>query len=139
VVSAGDGSAALLRRLAMLRGCSDDEVAALARLVEPVEVEAGHVLVQEGATDRFAFLVVDGWASVRRNGRSIFSLGAGQFVGEMANLNGRPRSATVVAATPMTLLVVAPEHFGAFTAHPAVALRLTESLSARVRMGTDRS
>lgn len=123
----------MLRRLAMLRGCSDADIERLAELVTPVEVEAGHILVAEGATDKGAYLVIEGWASVLSGNRTIFSLGVGQFVGELANLRDQPRSATVRAATPMTLVAVAPERFDDFTSHPAVSQRLTESLAQRVQ------
>lgn len=128
----------MLRRLSMLRGRPDEEVDELAALVEPLVVDTGYVIVAEGDTDRTAYLVIEGRAAVLRGGRSVRALGAGEFIGEMANLNRRPRSASVVASTPMALVVVPPEHFRAFTGHPAIAPRLTESLSQRVRQATDR-
>src|SRR5688572_2777842 len=106
-----DTAAVLLRRLTMLRSCSDHDLDGLAALVEPMEVAKGDVIIEEGATDLGAYLVIEGWASVLRSGRTIFSLGVGQFIGEMANLHDKPRSATVVAATPMTLVAIPAEHF----------------------------
>jgi CRP-like cAMP-binding protein len=117
----------------MLRSCSDAAIGELAPHVEPLQVDTGFVLMTEGDSDREAYLVVDGRASVLRAGRKVFAIGAGEFIGEMAKLSRKPRSATVVAATPMTLLALSPENFDAFTNHPAVSQHLTESLSLRVK------
>jgi len=126
-------AAVLLRRLTMLDACTDVAIDELAAHVEPLLVDPGYVLMSEGDTDREAYLVIEGRASVLRAGRRVMTIGAGEFIGEMAKLSRKPRSATVVAATPMTLLVVSPEEFDAFTNHPAVSQHLTESLSRRVK------
>ena len=56
-------------------------------------------------------MLVEGQADVRRNGRKVRALGDGDFFGEIALVTDRPRTATVVATTPVRLLVVTDRAF----------------------------
>src|SRR5256885_2264956 len=85
----------VLRRVPLLRGLSDTELRKLERLVEQVTLERGYVLAREGGVARQAFLIVKGEADVFVDGKQIAKLGPGEFVGEIAMLDQRPRSATV--------------------------------------------
>jgi CRP/FNR family transcriptional regulator/CRP/FNR family cyclic AMP-dependent transcriptional regulator len=61
-------------------------------------------------------------------------LGPGAFFGEMSLLDGGPRSATVVAQTPLRLLVINRRNFYTLLAEfPDLTLNLLEVLSKRVR------
>lgn len=80
---------------------SKAQLRSLARLMTCVEVPAGRALTTEGEVGREFMVVVDGQASVRREGRLIATLGPGDFVGEMSLIAGTPRSATVTAETDM--------------------------------------
>ena len=67
--------------------------------------------MREGEPGDEFFVVVEGEVDVRRRGRRVARLGEGSFVGEIALLSRSPRTATVVAATPMRALVITGRDF----------------------------
>jgi CRP/FNR family transcriptional regulator, cyclic AMP receptor protein len=91
------------------------------------------VLTTQGGRGRQAFVVVDGHARVLVDMEPVAAAGPGDIVGEMAMLDNGPRSATVVADTPMCLLVIGPQTFGVLTQHPAVARAIATQLVERLR------
>jgi len=52
------------------------------------------------------FVILDGSTTVQRDGIEVNQVGPGAYFGEMALLDGQPRSATVVTATDMTVAVI---------------------------------
>ena len=123
----------LLRTVPAFAGCTDRELAEAARHVDESTVPEGAVLTREGAVGHEAFLIVEGRASVTINGEVVAELSPGEFLGEMAMVDRGPRSATVVATTPMRLLVVGPQAFDEFAAQRPVARELTKGLADRLR------
>jgi CRP-like cAMP-binding protein len=124
---------ALLRKIPAFAGCSERELAETARHVDEWSVGVGATLTKEGAIGHEAFIIVEGRADVVIHGETVAELGPGDFVGEMAMLDHRPRSATVVAKTPMALLLIGPEAFDDFTSQRVVARLLNRALSDRLR------
>ena len=130
----------LLRGLPDIEAYSDRELVEASQLIDVVWVDAGHVLTAEGEVGREAFVIVEGRAEVSRNGTVLATLGDGEFVGEMAMLAHQRRTATVIALTPMRLLVMTPQTFGAVFDHPGVGRRLARGLAerlARLEQATD--
>jgi CRP-like cAMP-binding protein len=124
---------AQLRRVPFLRPKSDSELAELGHLVDEVTVPAQHVLMREGSAGREMFFVVDGWAEVCRDGASLAAVGPGEVIGELSLLDNEPRSATVVAKTPMRLLVLGAAAFPALADQPSVGQGLATQLARRLR------
>jgi len=98
---------------------------------------AGEVLFEEGQPGDFMYVVQDGEIEIRRqvgeSDRVLAILPAGEFFGEMAILNGRPRSATAVCRTPARLIVIEGKTFEAMLrARPEIALRIIKSLATRL-------
>ena len=122
-----------LRSVPGLRGLSDRALAALGPLVDEVDIAAGARLTREGLAAKEAFLIVEGDADVFVDGEAIATVGPGDFVGEMAMLDIGPRSATVRAKTPMRVLVIGPQAFGAFVEHGGVARSMATQLAQRLR------
>jgi len=72
---------------------------------------------------------VKGQAAVRRNNRKVATLGPGQYFGEMALLDRRPRSASVISDTDMTLLVLGQRQFnGVLDAVPALSRKMLAAM-----------
>ena len=85
-----------------------DKIAAMG---EDVEVEPGGVITEQGEVGREAYLVTSGEVQVRVNGHAIATAGRGSILGEMALLDLRPRSATLVALTPVNLIAYDAKQF----------------------------
>jgi len=76
----------------------------LAGLTSTVEFDAGDTVIQQGEPGDSFFVTVSGQAKVVAGGRTVHRLIPGDHFGEISLLDGRPRSASVVAETPLSLL-----------------------------------
>ena len=123
-----------LAQVRLFSAFNKKELALIARASDEVSVPAGKELVREGTTGHEFFLILSGEASVRRNGRKVVTLGSGQYFGELALLDRGPRTATVVAETPMELLVLGQREFaGVLDEVPHLAHKLLTIMAGRVR------
>jgi CRP/FNR family transcriptional regulator, cyclic AMP receptor protein len=100
-----------LKRAPLFDGLSRKELVELARLTEDVEVPAGKVLCKEGETGREFFVIIDGTVEIEAKGKQLATLGAGDFLGEIALLEQTPRLATATAKTPLRFFVLTREAF----------------------------
>ncbi|WP_432139610.1 MULTISPECIES: Crp/Fnr family transcriptional regulator [unclassified Streptomyces] len=106
--------------------------------------EAGEVLLHEGARDRHVLLLLGGFAKVTarvENGEeSLLAVRVGgDTVGEMAALDGSPRSATVTACGPLTARLLQPAALHALLARrPDIHLALTGIIADRLRWANRR-
>lgn len=105
-------------------------------------VAAGTVLFREGDTSREMYIIASGKVRISKRVRNVekamTTLPAGEFFGEMAILNDRPRSATATVVEDAELLVVNPETFDALIYHHReVALRLIRRLALRLEEAND--
>ncbi len=101
------------------------------------EVPAGRVLIAEGELSRNVYLVLEGHLQVQLDATRkdiVASIEAGQTVGELAPIDHRARSATVIAAEDCRVLDVTEDRFWALlrTSH-AFALNVLETLCGRLR------
>jgi CRP/FNR family transcriptional regulator, cyclic AMP receptor protein len=122
-----------LVKVPLFVGLSARELQLVARLSTEVRVPAGHVLTQQGDTGAEFFVVLDGDVDVVRQGEVIATRGAGSHLGEIALLGARPRTATLVATTPVHTRVASQREFAdLITAVPALRERLEASMSERL-------
>ena len=128
-----------LSKIWLFSTCSSRELRTIRKALEEVSVPPGRILVEEGTIGREFFLIVDGEASVSRNGRRLATLGPGQYFGELALLDRRPRSATVISDTEMLLLVLGQRQFnGVLDAVPALSRKLLAAMATRLREADSR-
>ena len=123
---------ARLRAVDVFAGCTPGELAHIERLGTELEVRAGSMLQREGGRARAFCVIVEGDAVLSRRAEPVARLVAGGFFGEDGVLDRGPDSATIVAATPMTLLVFGPVEFeGLLVFAPAVARTIMRALVTR--------
>ena len=100
-----------LASIPLFQNLSAKQLTAVDRLVTTVDIAAGKQLMRQGETGREFILIVDGEAEVQRDGKAIAVRGPGSFIGEIALLLDRPRNASVVARTDMTIDVIDRQDF----------------------------
>jgi CRP/FNR family cyclic AMP-dependent transcriptional regulator len=134
VLFSHDTKADALARCPFFEGLSRGELLELAKVTEDMEVEEGKVLTREGQSGSEFFVIVDGEVSVTKDGREIRTLGPGDFFGEIALLEDTPRTATVVAKTPLRFFVLTRQSFRSMLAHqPELERKVLAALEERVR------
>ena len=122
-----------LRNLTIFRGLDHKELRQVASLVDEARREAGWVLTKQGKGGQQAFIIVDGRATVTVDDQVVATLGPGDTVGEMALLDAAPRSATVVADTEISVLVLTPQTLTQLLDIPTVARAVIRSMAVRLR------
>jgi CRP-like cAMP-binding protein len=98
--------AARLDAIPLFAGLTLDQRASVAGACDELSVEAGSTLVREGDFGYGMFAITSGTADVVIEGAVVRTLGPGDMFGEIAVLSGGRRTATVIAATDMTLITV---------------------------------
>jgi CRP-like cAMP-binding protein len=128
-----DAKLELLRRVPLFDRCSKGELQQIAGLADELEVPAGRELTKEGRTGYEFVVLVEGVADVRRKGRRVNILYAGDFLGEIALITGTPRTATVTTTVPSRVLVVTARDFRRLLREtPAIQMKVLEALAARL-------
>jgi CRP-like cAMP-binding protein len=123
-----------LSKVRLFSSCSDKDLQKIAKASDEVAIDAGRVLVEQGTTGRECYVILEGTASVERNGVRVTTLGPGDQFGELALLDGGPRTATVTAETPMKVLVLGQREFaGVLDEVPGLAHKVMSSLAQRIR------
>lgn len=123
-----------LAEVPLFSACSRKDLQKIAKASNEIEVEAGRVLTDQGDAGREAFVIIEGEATVKRGAGKIATLGPGDAIGELSLLDHGPRTATVEASTPMTLLVLSAREFsGVVDEVPGLAHKLMASLASRIR------
>ena len=107
---------------------------ALTLVERPVPVPpAGHVLLREGDSGDRCYLIADGRAEVIRGGIRVDESVEGDLVGEIALLRDVPRTATLIALSPMRLFALDREPFlTAVTRHPQSHARAVALAAGRL-------
>jgi CRP/FNR family transcriptional regulator, cyclic AMP receptor protein len=125
---------AKLGNVPIFSGCSKRELSVIARAAKEVSHRAGTVIAREGERGIGLFLILEGECSVSIGGRTRAKLGPGDFFGEVALLDGGPRTATVTALTPVHLVGITGWVFrGLLMEHPSIALKTLEAVAGRLR------
>ncbi len=128
-----DTKVELIRHLPLFELCSKRDLRRIASLAGERSLDKGTELMREGEPGTEFFVVVEGEVEVRRRGRRVARLGTGSYVGEIALLSRSPRTATVVAATPLRVLAIAGRDFVVLLdTIPELWLKVARTLADRV-------
>jgi CRP/FNR family cyclic AMP-dependent transcriptional regulator len=111
----------------------------VAGLTSTVEYNAGDTVIQEGEPGDSFFVAVSGQAKVVSGGKTLHRLIPGDHFGEISLLDGRPRSASVVAETPLSLLRLPRASFLRLVKEDADLARALLASLARMVRRVDRS
>lgn len=126
-----------LAKVPLFSGCSNRELQLIARVVKDVQHSAGTVIAREGEPGVGLFVIVEGQAEVTIGGKRKAKLGPGDFFGEIALLDGGPRTATVTTLTDVQLLGLTEWVFrGLMKEHPAIAVKTLQQMAGRLRTAT---
>ena len=102
-------------------------------LADEIDLRDGKKLTRQGAPGREFFVLLEGTADVRKNGRKINTLGPGDFFGEIALVSREPRTATVTATSPVRTLVITDRSFRRLLDEsPQVKTKVMEAMAKRL-------
>jgi uncharacterized membrane protein len=129
----------LLREIPMFQGLSEDDLSALAKSVQERTFAAGQVVINQGDRGTEMFIVANGHVNIFLPGEasrrvSLKDIARGEYFGELALFDDKPRSASALATTEATLLVLTRETLSNYLAErPRTAMVILETMSARLR------
>jgi CRP/FNR family transcriptional regulator, cyclic AMP receptor protein len=128
-----------LKEVRIFEECSQRQLQSIARIARVFDAPAGTMITRAGEPGDEFFLILDGTASVDVAAETHVPLRPGAFFGEMSLLDGGPRSATIVAETPVRLLVINRRNFSELLEDvPGLTHSLLVTLSRRVRQAEER-
>ena len=101
----------LIRRVPLFARCSRSELAEVAQIADEIDLREGKEMTTQGSRGREFFVLLEGTADVKKDGRRINRLEGGDFFGEIALVSDTPRTATVTATSPVRALVITDRSF----------------------------
>jgi CRP/FNR family transcriptional regulator, cyclic AMP receptor protein len=126
-------NAARVRQIPVFRHLSQSELERIAGWLQSFSIPEGDLLVREGASAHEFFLIEDGEAAVLEDGERVAVLGPGDFFGEIGLLETGRRTASVIAATPMDVIVMYRPEFERMKVElPTVADQIQAAIRTRL-------
>jgi CRP-like cAMP-binding protein len=123
----------LIRSVPLFADLGGKELEDVAAIADEIDLPEGKELTVEGNPGREFMVLIEGRASVKRGDQEVNRLGAGDFFGEIALVEDRPRTATVVAETPVRALVITDRAFRSLLEHsPEIESKVMSARSARL-------
>ena len=123
----------LIRKVPLFARCSRAELKEIALLADEIDLHEGKEMTREGAPGREFFVLLDGTADVKKKSRRVNRLGPGDFFGEIALVSREPRTATVIATSPVRALVITDRSFRRLLDDaPQVQTKVMEAMAERL-------
>ena len=126
-------------RATLFDGMTDEELDYLYGILTRSDLAKGTLIFSEGQADSRLFVIVKGIVSIKRRvlgtqrARRIATFGPSMAFGEMALLDGKPRSADAYAQIDLTVYSLNADQFAELrVTHPAIALRIISNLSGQL-------
>jgi CRP-like cAMP-binding protein len=124
----------LIKRVPLFSHCTKKELAAVAGEADELTLPEGKALARQGARGSEFVVIVEGSAEVRKNGRKVNQLGAGDFLGEIALISGAARTATVTTTSVSRILILNDRGFRRLTKEiPSLQASVLKALSERLQ------
>ena len=128
----------MLSEVPLFAELSKKELDSLAKSAKEISHREGAILAKEGDSGLGFFLIVDGTARVVVWGRTRRRIGRGDFFGEISLLDQGPRSATVVAESPIRLLGLTQWVFKRMIEqNPSLAWKMLRVMAGRLRASSN--
>jgi CRP-like cAMP-binding protein len=123
-----------LGHVALFSKCTKGELRTVARHAETVKLEPGVDLTEQGADGDAFYVILDGTAKVEVDGEQTGELGPGDYFGELALLDGAPRSATVTSTDDLEVAVLGVRMFRTLLREfPDLAAQLLAGMAGALR------
>jgi CRP/FNR family transcriptional regulator, cyclic AMP receptor protein len=123
----------LLKRVPLFERCSQRELGQIATLADELDLPSARDLTREGAGGFEFIILVEGEADVVRGVRVVNELGPGDFIGEIALVSGKPRTATVRTRGPARVLVLTASAFRTLMHDvPSIKDKVLAAVTARI-------
>jgi CRP-like cAMP-binding protein len=123
----------LIRKAPLFARCSRTEMKEIVKLADEIDLREGKEMTREGSPGREFFVLLEGTADVKKNSRKLNTLGPGDFFGEIALVSQAPRTATVVATSPVRALVITDRSFRRLLEDsPQVKTKVMEAMAMRL-------
>jgi CRP/FNR family cyclic AMP-dependent transcriptional regulator len=123
----------LIKKVPLFEECSRRELEQVASAADEIDLNEGKELMREGDRGREFFVILEGTADVTQGGEKINSLGPGDFFGEIALISDLPRTASVMATSPLRALVVTARSFQRLVEQsPEIQRKVLEAAVARL-------
>jgi CRP/FNR family transcriptional regulator, cyclic AMP receptor protein len=124
----------LLAGVPLFAGLSRRHLKQLAEHADVVSFRERETIVEADQPGGTFYVILEGEARVGRGPKTIRRLVPGEFFGEISLLDGGPRTATVVAVTPVTAIRIFKRSFDRVVAQdPTLATKILAVVAARLR------
>ena len=122
-----------LAQVPLFQGLPKKALRLISQLATYLEEPAGAVLTQEGKAGHEFIIVLEGEVEIRQGDRVVATRGPGSYVGEIALIDQRPRTATVIAKTPVSIEVIGQREFAGLLAEvPDLSRQLLAAVARRL-------
>jgi CRP-like cAMP-binding protein len=129
-----DDAVVALREVPLFRGMSDKALARVAEISKEVAHPDGKTVLEEDQSAVGFHLILSGEAEARHGGSVVNTMGPGDYFGEMSLIDGKPRSASVVAKGDLRTLAIPSWNFGRLLdENPDIMKALLVVMSDRIR------
>ena len=121
-----------LAEVPLFAECRRRDLSFISAILRERTFPAGTELTTEEQPGDEFMIILDGHVTASRRGQQIAQLGQGDFFGEIALLDGGPRTATITTDTPVTVGIIGPREWQDLLAQPGVAEQILKALARRI-------
>jgi CRP/FNR family transcriptional regulator, cyclic AMP receptor protein len=123
----------LIKQVPLFASLTKTQLSQVASIADEIDLPEDAVLTRQGERGREFFVLIEGEAEVRRNGRKRATIHSGEFFGEIALISDRPRTATVTATKPVRVLVITAASFRSVLLRtPEIGLKILAAFAERL-------